>query len=341
MRIGQQSAAADGVPDLARQWASHWCGQALPRHLVLPTYARYMRLTSAQLALRSHAFERLDALAVVIDDGGVIVDSNEAWRLFAQLNEGTSGATGIGVNYLEVCDRAARDGDLYASEVAKGLRAILAGDRLQFDFDYPCDGPTESTWFHLQGSFAPVSHGAGAFLLHSDITARKLRERQLEDQSEKDFLTGLPNRAAAHRELDALLAATDGGRSASVMFVDLDGFKAVNDTYGHHVGDELLAKVSSRLRHAVRPDDIVCRFGGDEFVVVCSNLEPDQAKTISVRIETSMRQPFQIGAEAIVIGASVGCSTNISGSTVESMLEKADRAMYVSKARNSQPVDSG
>lgn len=111
------------------------------------------------------------------------------------------------------------------------------------------------------------------------------------------------------------------------MFLDLDGFKAVNETFGHHVGDELLARVSSRLRHVVRADDMVCRFGGDEFVVVCSDLAPTDATSIADRIGTAMRHSFQIGADVIHIGASVGCSTSTPGCNADSMLRDADPAL--------------
>jgi len=288
------------------------------------------------LAVRSFAFERLNANAVVLDKRGVIIDSNETWRLYAHLNDGASSSTGIGVSYLGVCDRATGSGADVASAVAAGLRQIIAGDRTRFDLEYPCDSPSESRWFRLQASSAPVSRGTGVVVLHVDITASKLRELQLEVLVERDPLTGLPNRAAARRCLAGLLADSAAQCPTTVMFVDLDGFKSVNDTFGHHVGDELLARVSSRLRHAVRADDMVCRFGGDEFVLVCSDLTPADATSIADRIGTVMRQAFQIGADVVHIGASIGCSTSTPGCSAESMLREADAAMYEMKAGSPQ-----
>jgi len=287
--------------------------------------------------LRSNAFEQLNACAALLDGGGVIVDTNEAWRLFAHLNDGEPSATGVGVNYLDVCDRAAAvsGGGAAAASVGAGLRSILAGDCTRFDFEYPCGTPSEERWHRLQASSAAVSGGSGVVLFHVDITAIKLREIQLEHQAERDSLTGLPNRAGAHRYLTAALA---GGESVTVMFVDLDGFKLVKDNHGHHAGDELLAKVSSRLRGAVRAGDTVCRFGGDEFVVICSGLGPEQASSIKARMAEVMAPPFQVGADAIEVGASVGWATSAPGSTVESLLRSADAEMYAAKASSPKPV---
>ncbi len=284
----------------------------------------------ALLELRAYAFERLNAAAVLLNGHGDIVDTNETWRLFAHLNDGEASATGLGVNYLEVCDRAAARGSGSAA-VGAGLRSILAGESTHFDFEYSCDSPTEERWFRLQASSVPVSDGSGLVLFHVDITAIKLRELQFEQQAERDSLTGLPNRAGAHRHLAALLADRE---TATVMFIDLNEFKLVNDTYGHHTGDELLTKVSTRLRGAVRSNDMVCRLGGDEFVVICSDLQPDRAESIRARIGEVLAPPFQVGVNTIRVGASVGCATSAPGSSVASLLRSADAEMYVAKGRS-------
>lgn len=285
---------------------------------------------SGVLLQRAHAFERLNAAAVVLDCHGVIVDTNETWRLFAHLNDGEASATGLGVNYLEVCDRAHEGGAEGAASVGAGLSSILAGESTHFDIEYSCDSPIEERWFRLQASSVPVSDGLGVVLFHVDITAIKLRELQFEQQAERDSLTGLPNRAGAHRHLAALLAE---GETATVMFIDLDEFKLVNDTYGHHTGDELLTKVSTRLRGAVRSGDMVCRLGGDEFIVICSALDPDSAESIRAGIGEVLAPPFQVGVNSIRVGASVGCATSAPGTSVMSLLRSADAEMYIAKGR--------
>ncbi len=284
------------------------------------------------MAMRSFAFERLSAIAAVLDDSGAIVDTNEAWRLFAQLNDGAPRATGTTVNYLEVCDRAAANGEDGAAEVAAGLRQLLAGKRDQFDFEYPCPSPTEDRWFLLRASSAPIEDGAGVVLFHVDITARKLLEQRFAVEAEFDELTGLPNRRSALRFIEQQLAVSrETGAPLWVLFIDLDGFKEVNDQHGHHVGDELLAKVAVRASRTLRSQDRLCRFGGDEFVLVCPGVSEDGVVALSARLREVMAAPFQIGAVEIAIGLSVGFASSVPESTVDTLLDAADAQMYGEK----------
>lgn len=293
------------------------------------------------MTLRSFAFDRLSGIAAVLDESGTIVDTNEAWRLFAHLNDGSSMNTGTGVNYLDVCERAAEAGVDAASSVASGLNQILAGEREHFDFEYPCPSPNQDRWFMLQASSAPVSDGGGVVLFHVDITGRKMLEASLGELAEHDELTGLPNRRAAVRFIrDQLTDARYSAVSLWVLFLDLDGFKAVNDTHGHHVGDELLAQVAVRARRTVRDGDLLARFGGDEFVLACPDLQEDEANAIAARLRAVMAEPFQVGAAEVVIGASVGLASSEPASTVDSLLEAADRGMYVDKRRRRVRRDS-
>ncbi len=286
------------------------------------------------LALRSFAFDRLSASAVVLDGAGVILDTNEAWRLFTHLNDGRVGSAGPGVDYLDVCDRAAADGADGAAAVAAGLREILQGEREQFDLEYACPSPTEDRWFLLQASFAPVADGAGVVLFHVDITTRKLLADHLAGLAEGDMLTGLPNRRSAVRFIEEQLsAARTTGCALSVLFLDLDRFKAVNDRFGHHVGDELLVKVAARARRTVREQDRLCRFGGDEFVLVCPGLDRGEVAALAARLDELMAEPFQVGATEVSIGISIGIASSRSDSTADSLLNAADTEMYVAKRR--------
>lgn len=286
------------------------------------------------VALRSSAFDRLSACAAVIDGRGAILDTNEAWRLFAHLNGGSTVTTGPDVNYLSVCDRAATPD---SAAVAQGLRQILQGDRDRFEFDYPCPSPIEDRWFMLSASAAPVDAGAGAVLFHVDITARKLMTDRLVGLAETDTLTGLPNRRAATRVIGEQIAlARSGDRPVWLLYFDVDDFKDVNDRYGHHAGDDLLAKVAARATRALREQDWLCRLGGDEFVVVCPGLSGRQARTLAERLRSVMSESFQIGATEVLSSISIGVASSRPDSTVNSLLQAADAEMYINKRRPSR-----
>ena len=295
------------------------------------------RQLSQRLELRSFAFDRLSAITAVLDESGVVVDTNEAWRLFAHLNDGSIEATGPGVSYLDVCDRAAACGTSGAATVAAGLREILDGDREHLELEYPCASPNEDRWFMLQASSAPVAGGAGIVLFHINITARKVIEDRLTAEADHDELTGLPNRRSAIRLMTELLADAESTHApVQVLFLDLDRFKSVNDTYGHHTGDELLVQVAARARRAVRDGDLLCRLGGDEFFLACPGLDKVRAAALAARLREVMSLPFQVGADEVLIGASVGIASSGADSTVGSLLSTADAEMYIDKARSSR-----
>ena len=282
--------------------------------------------------VRAVAFNRLGASAVLLDGDGVIVDTNESWRLFTSLNDGVPARVGRGVSYLDVCDRAALTGDDDAATVAAGLRQILRGERDHVDLEYPCPSPTEDRWFLMQAASAPVADGAGVVLFHVDITARKALSDRLAVLADDDELTGLPNRRSAIRYLDRQLDGTRGsGEPVWILFLDLDRFKEVNDRHGHHVGDELLVKVAARARRVLREDDRLCRLGGDEFVLICPGLDRTKAVLLAHRLRTVMAAPFQIGHLEIIAGVSIGVAGSHPDATTESMLRDADTDMYVDK----------
>ncbi len=166
-----------------------------------------------------------------------------------------------------------------------------------------------------------------------DVTGRVEAEEQLRVLAVHDGLTGVLNRSALLLELEAALAVSArDGRTTAVLFLDLDGFKAVNDSYGHLVGDRVLAEMASRLTAALRSRDVVARHGGDEFVVVLSDLEPLDAERIAHRAASDLvdavQRPVPIGAEVARLGASVGIALQRAGSTAVQLLRAADAAMY-------------
>ncbi len=166
--------------------------------------------------------------------------------------------------------------------------------------------------------------------LAQDIARRERVEAQLAYQATHDALTGLPNRQQLVEELDRLLVESED--LVSVLFVDLDGFKAVNDRLGHGAGDELLVRVGDRLRGVLRPSDFVARLGGDEFVVVLRGLGLLEAERLAERIVASLELPFIVSNDEAQISASIGVSSASDERSTERLIQEADIAMYRAKA---------
>jgi diguanylate cyclase (GGDEF)-like protein/PAS domain S-box-containing protein len=179
------------------------------------------------------------------------------------------------------------------------------------------------------------------FAQAQDITDRKVMEDALEHLAVHDALTQLPNRALlADRVEHALEQVERRGGDVAVLFVDIDGFKFVNDGMGHRAGDELLTVVAERLRGAVRPSDTVARFGGDEFVVVCEQLAgPWEATRVGERIARAVEQPMTIDGREVVVTASIGVAIAGAGATADALLRDADTAMYRAKERGRARVE--
>jgi diguanylate cyclase (GGDEF)-like protein/PAS domain S-box-containing protein len=175
----------------------------------------------------------------------------------------------------------------------------------------------------------------GLVLNTRDVTDRADLERQLTHQAFTDSLTGLPNRALFRDRLQHALSRREAAEGPlTVYFLDLDGFKAVNDSLGHSAGDELLVQVAHRLRQLLRASDTVARFGGDEFAILVDHLaEGDDGTGLAQRISDALQAPFDLQAEQVHVGVSVGIASRDSSATdAEQLLRNADLAMYQAKA---------
>jgi diguanylate cyclase (GGDEF)-like protein/PAS domain S-box-containing protein len=183
----------------------------------------------------------------------------------------------------------------------------------------------------------------GIVLNIRDVTERKVLEEQLLHQALHDPLTALPNRVLLVDRLEHELrrSRNRGQRGPAVLFLDLDGFKGVNDTQGHHAGDILLQQVAERLLGAVRPGDSVARMGGDEFaVIVISNPGRDEADRVATRLLTALATPFCIEGHELLISASVGVSMPLSElDSADDLLQQADLAMYQAKELGGNQIE--
>jgi diguanylate cyclase (GGDEF)-like protein/PAS domain S-box-containing protein len=174
----------------------------------------------------------------------------------------------------------------------------------------------------------------GAILMLKDVTERKQAEEALAHQALHDSLTGLPNRNLLHDRLEqAILSARREGKPLAVLLIDLDRFKEVNDTFGHHYGDLLLKQVGARLRSSLRETDTVARLGGDEFAVLlptCS--EVSGARLAAAKLLAALEQPFLVEGETLHISGSMGVVLYPDhGDDVQTVMRRADVAMYTAK----------
>ncbi|RBY93673.1 hypothetical protein DQ237_17035 [Blastococcus sp. TF02-8] len=164
-----------------------------------------------------------------------------------------------------------------------------------------------------------------------EVTDRKLFEDELRRQARTDPLTGLLNRTAFNERLAAATGDIGAGSPPAVLFVDVDDFKAVNDTLGHAAGDELLLAVAARLSADVRGDDVVARLGGDEFALLLAEADADRLREVADRLLAAMRLPVQVAGHTVTVTASIGGALADPGCTPDRLLHRADTAMYRAK----------
>lgn len=220
-----------------------------------------------------------------------------------------------------------------------GIDVIIQGvqfSRMTID-EWSCkhkDGShldVESSISMLTGPDGSLS---GYLFMLQDISERKKTRNAIEHMAHHDALTGLPNRALLHDRLQqAMKRATRERRTLAVLMLDLDHFKRINDSLGHHAGDEMLLVVSQRLYQALRETDTVSRMGGDEFVILLPDVSgPEDVSTIIDKLLEHLNQPLRLDGHELSISASIGvCMYPDHGHSAEEILKLADTAMYQAK----------
>jgi diguanylate cyclase (GGDEF)-like protein/PAS domain S-box-containing protein len=284
---------------------------------------------AADLAQLGAVLEALPPATVVLTGDGRIEMVNRAW-------------TANGEELERIGDRPARVGEHYLdamagyvdaehhAAIAAGLRGIAdtGTPASTFSFDYPQQVGANPAWFRLQA--ARVDASDRVIVTHTDITERVRDQQALAWRASHDDLTGLPNRA---RLLQLIGEALDCGRGrAALLFLDLDGFKTVNDSLGHEVGDELLRQVGGRLAEQIRPGDAVGRLGGDQFVVLARDCDTAEAAALAFRLQNSFSRPFQAGGISVPLSASIGVAAAQPGADrAHQLLSDADTATFAAK----------
>ena len=179
----------------------------------------------------------------------------------------------------------------------------------------------------------PMSDG-GWVATHDDITDRQRAEQRIAHMARHDALTDLPNRVLFRERLVEALAGVGRGAKLAVFYLDLDRFKAINDTLGHPMGDDLLKIVAGRLRHTIRETDTVARVGGDEFAIIQTGIEePIDTAILAQRLGEAVRAPYDLAGHAVVVDTSIGIAMSPGdGTDPDALLKAADMALYGAKA---------
>ena len=189
------------------------------------------------------------------------------------------------------------------------------------------------------GEPSPGADDGEYVVVLEDVTAERQAGRLLEQKARTDYLTGLLNRGAILDEIASRIAQASPDQAIGILFIDLDGFKKVNDTLGHSAGDEVLREVSRRLQAALRPRDLVGRIGGDEFVIVAEVSDESELPALAVRVQEAVAGSVGPDGQETAYGASVGWSMVREGDSEDSVVSRADAAMYRVKATRASDMD--
>jgi diguanylate cyclase (GGDEF)-like protein/PAS domain S-box-containing protein len=283
-----------------------------------------LRRSERQLdAILDHAAEGI----VVLSTAGTIERINrKAQRLF-----GYSTAESIGMDFRQLAVQLGYDATRNQEPPEAWTRRLLGSHREM------TGRRKDGSLFALEVALSEIEMSPGPHKLTAvvrDITERKSWESRIYSLAYSDSLTGLPNRLLLRDRLEHAIAAAQRNRTlVAVLFLDLDRFKAINDSYGHHAGDQMLRDIGERTRGCVREIDTVSRLGGDEFVVVLPELrDAVDAGAVARKILSAVAQPYRIESHDVAVTPTLGISLYPQdGSDAETLLRNADTAMYQAK----------
>jgi diguanylate cyclase (GGDEF)-like protein/PAS domain S-box-containing protein len=348
--VGQESGVLETLVVLP-EGETWWRAQLTPLggRTVLATY---WDVTEHKLAERSlRASERLNREIIagllegvlVVDTQPCVVHANDAVAQLFGISVGDlvgRPLSGVPVDLLD------DDGRLLAPDELP-LERALRGESVRSAVMRLVRGDGSLLWVEAQANPLVDDEGAlyGAVASYDDVTLRVEEDRRTRHEADTDPLTGLANRRALERTLASALArAGVRGRTAAVLMLDLDGFKAINDRHGHAAGDAALREVARRLRRCVRERDLVARLGGDEFVVLLTDVggSSGAAAEACARVNAALAEPVALERAEVPLGAAIGVATfPADGADAPALLAHADRAMYAAKgAKQGRKVDS-
>ena len=289
-------------------------------------------IRESDLADRLNAVLQLAPVPMLITDGeGRYMAANEAW---AELTPPVTGGSAV-ADWTDCIEPAGR------VDLARAMHGCArSGEPATLDLEM--QGRSGWRWTRWWIRRQTIETTPVLVLVAVDVHDEVVQRDDLRQLATRDDLTGLVNRRVFLETVDQALRRVERfGEAAGVLYVDLDGFKEVNDQAGHMVGDLVLAHVAGRLREAVRSADVVGRIGGDEFAVVLERLtSPGEAAAVARRVEESLSGHFDAGGQTWSISASVGLALTAGpGDSAISLLASADREMYSAKrARTKQDI---
>jgi diguanylate cyclase (GGDEF)-like protein/PAS domain S-box-containing protein len=352
--VGAGAAVASALLWQTQQW---WLlpFAAAPVYLMFRSYQMYVdRLASEErhkeevLRLHGDALAALEAarqseeryaLAAAGSNDGLwdwnvrtnTLYCSERWKLMIGLSANDRVSTLE--EWLNLADEEDRPG------LRQAIEAHLGGQRSHFEIEYRLrhvDGSTR--WLHCRGMAVRDEYGHATRLAGSqtDISEQRRIRDSLAQAAQHDALTDLPNRTLFRELVQRAIAQTSraGSSGYAVLFIDLDGFKLINDTHGHVAGDRFLKAIAKRLHSHLRPGDVLARLGGDEFGVLAQNIQTgEDVCAIAQRLQEALAEPFALNWQRIRSAASIGIVVGTpQAKSVDALLRDADIAMYRAKA---------
>jgi len=284
--------------------------------------------------------EALPSATVLVDEHGRIRTANRVWHAHGELLRARGiSPGGVGDDYVEAMSRGLGPADSRA--LTEGIRRVVEapddGTPVTFEHEYRSALDSVDRWWRLQAS--RVAGSRQVVVSHLDVTEQYRTEQALERQARTDELTDLPNRAALLELVGAALARPGRGPVA-LLHLDLDGFKTVNDSLGHLVGDALLQQVATRLTARIRPGDAVGRLSGDQFLVLAHQVDANEAAALAFRLQGAFAAPFAAQGISVPLSASIGVA--VAGpddcTDAHGLVSDADSAMYAAKATGRERV---
>jgi diguanylate cyclase (GGDEF)-like protein/PAS domain S-box-containing protein len=284
------------------------------------------RTADEQNRLLASVFEHSGEALIITDADNAILNVNPT---FSQLTGYEPGyAVGKNPSFLSA-------GSTSKEKYQEMWQSILATGGWQGEiWDRHKEGHAYPNWLTIstiRDAAGNISHYIGSF---TDISTRKAAEERIHYLAHHDALTGLPNRLHLQSRLEqALASARRENKKLAVLFIDLDRFKLINDSFGHHVGDGLLVQVAERLRESVRESDVVARLGGDEFIVALTDIEQNTVNTVADKMLQYLSRPYLVAGHEVHSTPSIGVGLfPDDGQDLETVMKNADAAMYEAKA---------